>query len=87
MLPAYCPSCHEQLHVKSLLCAKCHTEVIGIYPLPELMLLSPDEQLFILQFIKCSGSLKDIASLRKLSYPTVRNMLNDIIEKLNSYEK
>jgi len=82
MLPCICPSCQSQLKVKSLKCETCQTEVSGLYDLPALMCLSPDDQQFILQFVKCSGSLKDMAKYLNLSYPTVRNLLDDIIEKL-----
>jgi hypothetical protein len=86
MLPTYCPSCHAQLKVKCLKCESCSTEVNGSYDLPVLALLSSDYQQFILRFVKNSGSLKEMASELKLSYPTVRNMLNEIIEKIESYE-
>ena len=36
----------------------------------------------LLDFIKSSGSLKDMARTMGLSYPTVRNILDDLIEKL-----
>lgn len=87
MLPTYCPSCHEQLKVKCMKCESCGTEVNGSYDLPVLALLSGEEQQFVLRFVKNSGSLKDMASQMKLSYPTVRNLLNDIIEKIETYEK
>ncbi|MDR2805509.1 MAG: DUF2089 domain-containing protein [Dysgonamonadaceae bacterium] len=87
MLPCYCPGCASQLNVKSLKCEHCGTEVIGHYPLPVLLLLSSEEQDFILSFVKNSGSLKEMAARLKLSYPTVRNRLNDVIEKIESYEK
>jgi hypothetical protein len=73
--------------VKSLKCESCHTEVTGDYALPVLALLSPEDQGFILKFVKYSGSLKEMAKELNLSYPTVRNLLNDIIEKIESYEK
>ncbi|WP_165026185.1 DUF2089 family protein [Dysgonomonas sp. ZJ279] len=87
MLPCYCPSCKAQLKVKSLKCENCETEVIGNYELPILALLSTEEQDFILKFVKHSGSLKEMANQLKLSYPTVRNLLDEIIEKIRSYEK
>ncbi len=87
MLPVYCPSCSGQLKVKSLKCENCQTEVTGSYDLPVLTLLSDNEMQFILRFVKNSGSLKEMASELKLSYPTVRNMLNDIITKIESYEQ
>jgi len=61
--------------------------VNGTYDLPVLANLPEDQQQFILRFVKNSGSLKEMASELKLSYPTVRNFLNDIIKKIKSYEK
>jgi hypothetical protein len=60
--------------------------VEGIYPLPALGSFSREDQLFIHQFIKASGSLKEMAKLTKVSYPTVRNKLNEIIDKLSVAE-
>ena len=87
MLPTHCPSCHAQLKVKSLKCDECQTEVTGSYDLPLLALLPEEEQQFITRFVINSGSLKNMSSELKLSYPTVRNMLDDIIKKIQSYEE
>ncbi|MBK5722516.1 DUF2089 family protein [Dysgonomonas sp. Marseille-P4677] len=87
MLPCDCPSCKAQLKVKSLLCENCGTEVHGLYDLPVLARLSTNDQEFILKFVKNSGSLKDMSKDLNLSYPTVRNLLDDIIEKIKNYEK
>jgi len=87
MLPYLCPGCQSQLKVKSLNCKQCGTEVIGLYDLPALVCLPQTDQIFILKFIKCSGSLKDMAKDMGLSYPTVRNLLDEIIQKINNYEK
>ncbi len=87
MLPTICPSCQAHLKVKSLKCDSCQTEVNGLYDLPLLSRLSSDDQQFILQFVKRSGSLKEMSAELKLSYPTVRNMLNDIIKHIEDYEK
>lgn len=86
-LPIYCPACREQLTVNKLTCGKCQTQVEGLYELPLLLRLEPDEQTFVLDFLKCSGSLKEMAALMKLSYPTVRNRLDDIIEKIKQLEQ
>lgn len=87
MLPTKCPSCQSQLKVKNLVCESCHTEVSGLYHLPLLAQLDSNEQDFIVKFVKSSGSLKEMAKELSLSYPTVRNLLNDIILKINTYEK
>ena len=85
-LPVSCPSCGGNLAVRRLFCEKCETEVEGLYSLPSLAALGPDDQEFILEFIKASGSLKDMAGLLGVSYPTVRNRLDEIIGKLTRNE-
>jgi hypothetical protein len=85
-LPTACPSCGGKLAVKRLRCEKCETEVEGLYPLPALVSLPQDDQEFILEFMKASGSLKEMAAILKVSYPTVRNRLDEIIEKLVLHE-
>ena len=87
MLPTFCPSCNAHLIVTCLKCQECNTEVHGAFNLPVYVLLPQKEQNFILKFIKYSGSLKDMANDLKLSYPTVRNMLDEIIEKIVDLEK
>jgi hypothetical protein len=73
--------------VKSLICERCQTEIQGQYELPLLSRLSLDDQAFILEFIKASGSLKEMARLLGLSYPTVRNRLDEIIERVKLAEE
>ncbi|MDE5677789.1 MAG: DUF2089 domain-containing protein [Phocaeicola sp.] len=81
-LPLHCPACEAPLKVGRLFCEQCDTEVCGDFELPLLARLSEKEQRFILDFVKSSGSLKDMAKNMGVSYPTVRNILDDLIEKL-----
>lgn len=81
-LPKICPSCGEMLKVHTMHCTACDTKIVGQYSLSPLMALREEEQAFILAFIMCSGSLKQLASQMGLSYPTVRNRLDDIIARL-----
>lgn len=85
--PSICPSCEETLQVSQLKCKHCETTVNGNYPLPVFLELSPKEQDFILQFFINSGSLKEMASQMGISYPTVRNQLDDMIEHLKQLQK
>ena len=87
VLPIICPSCKNQLRVKSLLCENCKTEIQGKFELPVLTRLSAEDQSFITEFMKASGSLKEMAKLLGLSYPTVRNQLDEIIERIKLAEK
>ena len=78
-----CPSCGHRLQVRRLSCPDCETTVDGSYDLPVLASLPREEQEFVLQFVKVGGSLKEMARIWKVSYPTVRNRLDHIIEALN----
>ena len=82
-LPTHCPSCEAELVVTQLSC-NCGTTINGLYVLPEILKLSPSEQDFILQFFLTSGSLKQMALQLGVSYPTVRNQLDDIISKISN---
>ena len=86
-LPVSCPSCENQLTVTELSCLECKTKVSGNYVLPLLLRIPEDEQQFIIDFFRSSGSLKEMANQMGKSYPTVRNKLDDIIEKIKNLEK
>lgn len=85
-IPIHCPSCSGQLQVRNLECPGCHTRVEGIFSLPLLITLSEDDQRFIIEFVKSSGSLKEMSKHLKLSYPSVRNKLDDIIDNIQQLE-
>lgn len=85
-LPLSCPSCQYRLNVVRLNCAHCATSVEGNYDLPILSRLGAEDQLFLLHFIKSSGSLKELSRVYKLSYPTVRNRLDDLISRIHEVE-
>ena len=82
-----CPGCGDRLHVTRLTCPGCAMQLEGTFELPELLRLDRDDLGFVLEFVRCSGSLKDLCRLRGLSYPTIRNRLNEIIEKLSASDE
>ena len=41
---------------------------------------------FIKNFVKSSGSLKDLSKIYEITYPTMRIRLNNLIEKINLYD-
>ncbi len=86
-IPVQCPSCGDALILSALRCEACETVVSGKFELPVLAQLSQSEQTFIIDFVRSSGSLKEMAKKMGLSYPTVRNLLDDIINKLNKNEQ
>lgn len=80
--PLHCPACEREMTVVKLHCDHCETEVAGKFALPIFLQLEPEEQDFILQFLLDSGSLKEMANKMGKSYPTVRNKLDELIDKV-----
>ena len=83
-LPSQCPSCSSPLGVAQLRCTSCDIRLEGDFQLPAVAQLPEDDLLFVQEFVMASGSLKAMAQIRNLSYPTLRNRLDDIIAKLKS---
>ncbi|MDH4179157.1 MAG: DUF2089 domain-containing protein [Armatimonadota bacterium] len=86
-LPVECPSCGGRLAVGRLSCPACGTGVDGSFQLPPLARISRRDQEFVVAFVKASGSLKEMASLLGVSYPTVRGRLDEIIGNLTRAEE
>lgn len=58
----------------------------GSFELPPLAQLSMEEQIFVTAFIRSHGSIKEMEELFSISYPTVKNRLNRIAQKLEFVE-
>lgn len=85
--PTTCPSCSATLAATRFRCTGCGTAVEGDFAIPALLRLPAADLEFVLRFVKASGSLKDVAAQYGLSYPTVRNRLNQIIAQLDEAEQ
>lgn len=85
--PTNCPSCDSELNVHIMNCPNCSTQVTGNFVLPEFMKLTEEEQGFIIKFFLSSGNIKDMSKMYSISYPTMRNKIDDLIQKIQkSYE-
>jgi hypothetical protein len=70
-----------------LSCRSCDTSLEGKFEIPTLLQLSPDDLSFVTAFVRSSGSLKAMAQLLGVSYPTVRNRLDEILQRLDALEQ
>jgi hypothetical protein len=84
-----CPSCGGKLHISALACQDCGIEVRGQFHAETgpFDALSPDETDFLLLFLKCRGNMKQLQEERKISYPTARKKLNEILSTLGLYSE
>jgi len=58
----------------------------GSFSLPPLANLSAEDQVFVMAFVRCSGSIKDMEQMFGISYPTVKNRINKIAKQLEFVE-
>jgi hypothetical protein len=60
--------------------------VSGEFELPPLAGLRYEDQVFVCEFVRCHGSIKYMEKAFGISYPTVKNRLNRIVEQLQLVE-
>jgi hypothetical protein len=80
---ALCPDCKEPLNLTRLACPSCKLTLDGNFELSPLGKLNPDDQAFVIAFVRHHGSLKKMESIFDISYPTVKNRLNAIAAALD----
>jgi hypothetical protein len=79
-----CPVCEHDLTVTRLACDNCATTIEGSFssisgPFNS---LSPEQAAFALTFIKCEGRFNRMEDELKISYPTLRNRLVELLRAL-----
>ncbi len=79
-----CPLCKTTLKVRVLQCPSCQTKIEGTFdpPLSKMFTLSTRDVDFIELFVRVRGNIKEMEKALGLSYPTVRSMLDGVIERL-----
>lgn len=77
-----CPVCGSNLKAIKLKCSSCGTVIENEFALSKFEYLNTDQLNFIEVFLKCRGNIKDVEREFKISYPTVRAKLDDVIEAL-----
>lgn len=60
--------------------------VEGQFELPPMARLSGDDQVFVMAFMKCDGSIKEMERTFGISYPTVKSRLARIASQLQFVE-
>ncbi len=58
----------------------------GSFSLPPLANLSAEDQIFVMAFVRCHGSIKEMEEMFGISYPTVKNRINHIARQLEFVE-
>ena len=77
--PRLCPVCNEDLLLTRLECRACDTTIQGQYQFSGLSQLTAEQLSFVETFIRCEGKFNRMEKELKLSYPTLRIRLHEII--------
>ena len=81
-VPGKCPVCGEDLAVTRLHCRACDSALEGHFGLGRFYQLSPEQLHFVETFIRCEGKISRMEDEIGLSYPTIRNRLQEVIRAL-----
>ena len=80
--PARCPICQSELTVVRLHCPSCDTSIEGNFSPGQFSNLTAEQLEFIFTFVRCEGKINRMEQELGVSYPTIRNRLNEVIRKL-----
>ncbi|NYB52706.1 MAG: DUF2089 domain-containing protein [Methanobacteriaceae archaeon] len=81
-VPGICPICNSAIKVTEIGCKKCKTVIRGEFDLCKFCRLNEQQKYFLEVFIKNRGNIKEIEKELGISYPTVRNKLDEVISVL-----
>jgi hypothetical protein len=73
-----CPVCGENTEVTAISCNGCGTRIEGNFRLCRFCRLTDEQKSFVEAFIKCRGNIKEVERELGISYPTVKNRLEDV---------
>jgi hypothetical protein len=73
-----CPACSGDTEITKISCNDCGTTIEGHFHLCKFCKLTADQKTFIDVFIKCRGNIKEVEKELGISYPTVKNKLEDV---------
>lgn len=82
-----CPVCGGKLIASELRCCACDSSIKGKFSLSIFDKLTPQEQDFVLIFLKNGGNIKAIEKELNISYPTVKKILDETCSSLGITSK
>ncbi len=82
-----CPVCQGGMTVAELQCNHCKTSVHSQFDLCRFCRLPADQYSFIELFLRCEGNLTRVGEELGISYPTVRNRLQNALNALQLNEE
>ena len=81
--PGKCPICGGSLAGAEAQCAACGVTLRGDFTVGPFDRLNPSQAEFLRLFVVNRGNLRRLKTELKVSYPTVRARLDDLIQAIN----
>ncbi len=82
-----CPACGGQIVITEIQCANCHLKMQGEFTPGLFSTLSSDQLNFVRAFLRVRGNLSEMEKVLGVSYPTIRNKLEEINNVLDFAEQ
>ncbi|MCX5660674.1 MAG: DUF2089 domain-containing protein [Planctomycetota bacterium] len=83
-LVSRCPFCGRDMTISRLTCHGCDTQIDSQLAVPPFFRLPDDLQEFVMTFLRCRGSIRDVEKELGISYPTVCKRLDAVNELLGN---
>lgn len=85
-VPTKCPICGKDTHAAVIKCESCGSTINNKFGFSKFERLDDKQTEFVLAFIECEGSIKDMEKRFDISYPTVKARLAEIKKTLGLAE-
>lgn len=82
-----CPACGGAIIITEIRCADCHLKMQGEFKPGLFSTLSDDQLTFVRAFLRVRGNLSEMEKVLGVSYPTIRNKLEEINQALERAEQ
>lgn len=76
----------QHLVVERVRLADKDIAIEGQFELPQLARLNPEDQVFVVAFVRSHGSIKEMEQVFGVSYPTIKGRLTRIAQSLDFVE-
>jgi len=76
----------QKIVVERVRLAEKDIAIEGRFDLPQLVQLTPEDQVFVVAFVRSHGSIKEMEQVFGISYPTVKARLTRIAQSLEFVE-
>ena len=82
-----CPACGGSLVITEIQCSNCHLKMQGEFKPGLFSTLTDDQLTFVRAFLRVRGNLSEMEKVLGVSYPTIRNKLEEINQTLERAEQ